>query len=66
MLNKELSKMRKNIEKLQTFDLRYFLSRILFVDDGLQNHLIFQLLYDTLNRLTDTETFIAWSCLIVA
>ena len=51
--------MRKNIEKLQTFDLRYFLSRILFVDDGLQNHLIFQLLYDTLNRLTDTETFIA-------
>ena len=51
--------MRKNIEKLQTFDLRYLLSRILFVDDGLQNHLIFQLLYDTLNRLTDTETFIA-------
>ena len=34
--------------------------KFFFVDDGLQNHLTFQLLYNTLNRLTGAETIVAW------
>ena len=46
---------KKKKRKLQTFDLPYFLGRNVFGDDGAQNYLIFQLLHDTLKRLTGTK-----------
>ena len=47
------------MKKVQIFALSYFFGKNFFGDDGLQNYLTFQLLNDTLNRLTGIEKSIS-------
>ena len=48
---------RKEIEKLQTFDLRYFLSKSHFADDGAQSYLLFNQYFKT---PTNSDKVIGW------
>ena len=48
------------MEKLQTFDLSFFIGKNYFSYDESQNYLIFKPVYNTFIRLTGTETIIAW------
>ena len=56
-----LSNVLSNIKKkLETFDFSYFLDKIFFGNTGSQTYLVFQPLYDTVKRLSSTETIVAW------
>ena len=55
----ELKAEQDKIAKLQAYDLSLFIGQSYFNIDGLQNYLIFQLLYYTLKRLGNTEKFVS-------
>ena len=54
-MENELKKLQDKLEKLQTYDSSLFLRQSYFFNGGEQLYLIFQTLYDTLKRLSDTE-----------
>ena len=47
-------------KKLKTFDFSYFLDKIFFGNTVSQTYLVFQPLYDTVKRLSSTETTVVW------
>ena len=48
LLNNVLVKNEESIEKLQTFNSSFFLSKILSADDSFQNKFVFQPTFSTL------------------
>ena len=55
----KLATNKDQMEKLQTFDLSFFIGKSYFSYDESQNYLIFEPVYNTFIRLTCTETIIA-------
>ena len=56
-------KYREKIKKFETFNVSYFLGKSFFDNDGSQNYLIFQPIYNTFRMKSgNTETVIAWKC----
>ena len=43
------------LKKLKTFDLRYFVGRSYFEEDGAQNYLVFQPIYRYFKIITNTK-----------
>ena len=56
----ELKVEQDKIVKFQTSDLTLFIGQGYFVNDGVQLYLIFQPLYYTLERLSNTEEVVSW------
>ena len=54
------NKNKEKIEKLQTFDLSYFLLNKFFVDDGFQNTFVYQPAINTLELKEDKELTCYW------
>ena len=60
-------KNREKMEKFQILDLSYFIGKSYFNNDGSQNYLLFQPIYNTFIRPTGhTETIITWNSKILS
>ena len=53
------TKVEKKQKKLQIFDLSYFIGKSYFDDGGLQNSLVFQLLFKTFTTLAASDRILA-------
>ena len=58
MLYKIIIKIKKKIESIQMFDLRFLISKSYYSNDRAQNYLIFNPIYKTFKKMTGTETII--------
>ena len=58
--DKNIIELEKNIKKLQTFDLSYFIGKNNFEEDGTQNYLVFQLIirYFKVNTIINVADYV--------
>ena len=66
-LNRKITKnkskhllVENELNKLRTFDSRYFIGKSHFGEDGAQNYLLFQLMYRYFRLITNTLNILSW------